>query len=58
MCATIVAKMDISLPNVHMRGKIKTMKRKKDRQELQEGQEIEKEEALWKSSCWSRMELK
>jgi hypothetical protein len=27
-------------------------------QKLQERQEIHKEEALWTSSCWSRMELK
>jgi hypothetical protein len=29
MCATIVARMDISLPNVHMKGKMKTMTRKR-----------------------------
>jgi hypothetical protein len=30
-CATIVAKMGISLPNVHMRGKMNTMTRKRRR---------------------------
>jgi hypothetical protein len=29
MCATIVARMDISLPNFHMKGKMRTMTRKR-----------------------------
>jgi hypothetical protein len=38
-----MARMGISLPNVHMRGKMRTMTKKQERQELQEEQEIHKE---------------
>jgi hypothetical protein len=53
-----MTRMSISLPNAHIRGKKKTMRRKISLTKVTRKKKIHKEEALWSSSCWSRMELK
>jgi hypothetical protein len=54
-CAIIMTRMSISLPNAHIRGKKKTMRRKISLTKVTRKKKIHKEEALWSSSCWSRM---